>query len=41
MVILGEPGDADVAAAITLRPSAELSKMYVFAGITGAVSRPS
>jgi ribosomal protein S18 acetylase RimI-like enzyme len=35
MVILGEPSDADVARAITLRPSAELSKMYVFAGHHG------
>jgi ribosomal protein S18 acetylase RimI-like enzyme len=35
MVILGEPTDADVLAAITLRPTAELSKMYVFAGHHG------
>ena len=35
MVILGEPIDADVAASITLRPTAELSKMYVFSGHHG------
>ncbi|UFS57974.1 GNAT family N-acetyltransferase [Subtercola endophyticus] len=36
MVILGEPADPDVAAAITVRPTAELSKMYVFAGHHGS-----
>ncbi|MFC0682827.1 GNAT family N-acetyltransferase [Lysobacter korlensis] len=29
MLVLGEPADPDVAAAITLRPPAELSKCYV------------
>ena len=29
MVVFGEPGDADVAASITARPTAELSKCYV------------
>jgi ribosomal protein S18 acetylase RimI-like enzyme len=29
MLVFGEPADADVAAAITLRPTAELSKCYV------------
>lgn len=29
MLVLGEPADPDVAAAITLRPTAELSKCYV------------
>ncbi|MCU1482318.1 MAG: family N-acetyltransferase [Subtercola sp.] len=35
MVVLGEPADPDVVAAITVRPTAELSKMYVFAGHHG------
>ena len=29
MLVLGEPADPDVAAAITMRPTAELSKCYV------------
>jgi len=29
MVVLGEPGNADAAAAISVRPTAELSKIYV------------
>jgi ribosomal protein S18 acetylase RimI-like enzyme len=36
MVIFGEPHDDDVAAAITVRPSAELSKCYVLPGHHGA-----
>lgn len=41
MVVLGEPADPDVAAAIRLRPSAELSKMYVHPDHhgTGAAAR--
>ena len=29
MVVFGEPGDADAAASVTTRPTAELSKVYV------------
>jgi GNAT superfamily N-acetyltransferase len=36
MLIFGEPGDADVAAAITHRPTVELSKVYVRSGHHGA-----
>jgi ribosomal protein S18 acetylase RimI-like enzyme len=36
MVVFGEPGDADVAAAVTTRPTAELSKVYVREGFHGA-----
>lgn len=36
MVIFGEPTDQDVAAAITIRPTAELSKIYVREGHHGA-----
>lgn len=36
MVIFGEPTDVDVAAAITIRPTAELSKIYVREGHHGA-----
>ena len=36
MLIVGEPQDADVAAAITARPTAELSKCYVAPGHHGA-----
>ncbi|CAN5143661.1 GNAT family N-acetyltransferase [soil metagenome] len=35
MVVLGEPNDADVAAALTFRPTAELSKCYVLPGHHG------
>lgn len=36
MVNLGEPADADVSAAIRIRPSSELSKCYVLPGHHGA-----
>jgi ribosomal protein S18 acetylase RimI-like enzyme len=36
MLIVGEPKDPDVAAAITLRPTSELSKCYVMPGHHGA-----
>lgn len=36
MLIVGEPTDADVASAITTRPTAELSKCYVDPGHHGA-----
>jgi ribosomal protein S18 acetylase RimI-like enzyme len=36
MVVFGEPGDPDVAAAVTTRPAAELSKCYVRAAFHGA-----
>jgi diamine N-acetyltransferase len=36
MLVLAEPKDADVAAAITLHPSVELSKLYVAADHHGA-----
>ncbi|PPF81276.1 GNAT family N-acetyltransferase [Subtercola sp. Z020] len=35
MVNFGEPADSDVRAAVTLRPTAELSKCYVVAGHHG------
>ncbi len=35
MIVFGEPHDADVAAAITLRPASELSKCYVLPGHHG------
>ncbi|WP_066582268.1 GNAT family N-acetyltransferase [Cellulomonas timonensis] len=35
MLVDGEPGDADVRAAITLRPTIELSKCYVLPGHHG------
>jgi tRNA (guanine37-N1)-methyltransferase len=41
MLIAGDPTDADVAAAISIRPSIELSKVYVLAGSHGhGVSAP-
>jgi diamine N-acetyltransferase len=36
MLVLGEPTDPDVAASITLHPTAELSKLYVRPGHHGA-----
>ncbi|TPW73417.1 GNAT family N-acetyltransferase [Schumannella sp. 10F1B-5-1] len=36
MLVAGEPTDADVAAAITVRPTIELSKCYVHPGHHGA-----
>jgi ribosomal protein S18 acetylase RimI-like enzyme len=36
MLVFEEPADPDVAAAITIRPTAELSKCYVLAGHHGA-----
>jgi ribosomal protein S18 acetylase RimI-like enzyme len=36
MLVTGEPTDADVAAAVTLRPTVELSKCYVHPGAHGA-----
>lgn len=36
MLVFGEPSDADVAAAVTARPTAELSKVYVLAEHHGA-----
>nr|WP_091782840.1 GNAT family N-acetyltransferase [Pedococcus dokdonensis] len=36
MVVHGEPADADVRAALTLRPTAELSKIYVLPDQHGA-----
>ena len=36
MLILGEPSDPDVRSSITLRPTAELSKLYVRPGHHGA-----
>lgn len=35
MVVFGEPTDADAAAAVTIRPTAELSKIYVLEGHHG------
>ncbi|PYE19370.1 ribosomal protein S18 acetylase RimI-like enzyme [Williamsia limnetica] len=35
MIVFGEPADPDVAAAITLRPTVELSKCYVLPGAHG------
>jgi len=35
MLVFGEPSDADVAAVVTARPTAELSKCYVLAGEHG------
>jgi ribosomal protein S18 acetylase RimI-like enzyme len=35
MLVLGEPADPDVAAAVTVRPTAELSKVYVRQGFHG------
>ena len=41
MLIGGEPRDADVAAALSIRPTIELSKVYVLAGSHGkGVSAP-
>ena len=41
MLVRGETKDADVAAAITLRPTIELSKVYVLAGSHGrGISAP-
>lgn len=41
MLVLGEPADADAAAAVTTRPTAELSKCYLLADQhgSGAASR--
>jgi GNAT superfamily N-acetyltransferase len=36
MLVFGEPYDADVAAVITLRPTVELSKVYLLPGHHGA-----
>jgi ribosomal protein S18 acetylase RimI-like enzyme len=36
MLVSGEPADADVAAALTTRPTVELSKLYVRAGAHGS-----
>ena len=36
MAVFGEPADPDVAAAITIRPTSELSKLYVLADHHGA-----
>lgn len=36
MLVAGEPADADVAAAVTIRPTIELSKCYVDPGFHGA-----
>ncbi|CAN5230896.1 GNAT family N-acetyltransferase [soil metagenome] len=36
MVVVGDPQDPDVAAAVTVRPTAELSKVYVREGFHGA-----
>jgi diamine N-acetyltransferase len=36
MLVYGEPGDADVAASVTARPTAELSKVYVRQAFHGA-----
>jgi ribosomal protein S18 acetylase RimI-like enzyme len=36
MLIMGEPKDPDVVAAVTTRPTAELSKCYVMPGHHGA-----
>jgi diamine N-acetyltransferase len=36
MLILGEPSDSNVSSSITLRPTAELSKLYVRPGHHGA-----
>jgi len=35
MLVFGEPTDSDVATSITVRPTAELSKVYVLAGHHG------
>lgn len=35
MLVYGEPGDADVAASVTARPTAELSKVYVLPELHG------
>ncbi|HPM52006.1 MAG TPA: GNAT family N-acetyltransferase, partial [Rhodoglobus sp.] len=35
MVVFGEPGDADVAASVTARPTAELSKCYALPSTHG------
>ncbi|GHD52818.1 N-acetyltransferase [Mycetocola manganoxydans] len=41
MLVLGEPSDTDVASALTIRPTIELSKVYVLAGSHGrGVSAP-
>jgi len=41
MVVFGEPTDADVAVAIAIRPSAELSKIYVLKGHHGLGIAPA
>lgn len=38
MVVVGEPADPDVAAAVSIRPTAELSKIYVRPGNHGSGS---
>jgi ribosomal protein S18 acetylase RimI-like enzyme len=41
MLVFGEPYDADAAAAITLRPTVELSKIYVLEGHHGQGVAPA
>lgn len=41
MLVFGEPKDADAAACVTVRPTAELSKLYVRAGQHGAGIAPA
>jgi ribosomal protein S18 acetylase RimI-like enzyme len=41
MVVLGEPSDPDAAAAVTARPTAELSKIYVVEGNHGQGIAPA
>lgn len=41
MVVFGEPIDSDAAAAITVRPTAELSKIYVLGGQHGRGVAPA
>jgi GNAT superfamily N-acetyltransferase len=40
MLVFGEPTDADVAAVVTARPTAELSKCYVLVGEHGGGAAP-
>lgn len=41
MVVFGEPADADAAAAVSARPTAELSKIYVLEGHHGQGIAPA
>jgi ribosomal protein S18 acetylase RimI-like enzyme len=41
MVVFGEPADPDVVAALTVRPTAELSKIYVLEGHHGLGIAPA